>query len=803
LPLWSANQSARVPTSPRVISRARSGAIVRSIFVIVALCLLLPVGTRADGSAAGATHALLINGGHNPESNYLSHLNHLQDLVAVLLQRGLPLENIHIFSADGEEDTPDLAVRETQGSRFWIIDGTPTGRALRPRTELTNTRWAEMTLYPARKAALREWFETLRHELVPGDRLLVFVTDHGTENREDPDNGAISLWEEELTVRELEQLVALLPRGVQTVMVMSQCYSGTFASLIYEKGPAQPSGDVCGFFSTTRELRAYGCYPEGRDRDRIGHAFNFIDALGHQPTTVEAHVEVLVTDDTPDVPLRTSGLYLERIVSEEAEARGLGLGDLVDALLAEAWQDRAVWERQIRLLDRIGEVFGTFSPRSLSELEAYERELPSLIDRMRTFSDRWEMTLNAVKDENLAGFASDNPEWRERLEQQVLRKLSPEERTVLREDLLPQLESHARGQPALWSRIESLRSRTRRASDSRWRLEIREAALHRMRMILVAIAGQVLLAQETESKAGTHRRVAQRQAYERLAECESFEPGELPASLLRTDAPEVKSFPPLAVERQLMEEILPSWLGVRFRSVPEAVRSENRVPEGASWLEVVFPDSPAAKAGLQAQDVILGPPDRPFTDAVQLREWTMTSPRGTPLRLRVARLADDPEEDSEFEATLVLEPLPVVWPELPAPPLKGDLAPALPSGLRPVGSAELPDLVDRPHLLFFWATWCKPCKEAVPEVLAFAAAEGLPVIAISDETTETVAGFLKRRQEDFFEWVAVDPLRQSFITYGVSGTPTLILVDKNGRVRHRQVGYRRSDGLSVDGWSWP
>jgi thiol-disulfide isomerase/thioredoxin len=135
--------------------------------------------------------------------------------------------------------------------------------------------------------------------------------------------------------------------------------------------------------------------------------------------------------------------------------------------------------------------------------------------------------------------------------------------------------------------------------------------------------------------------------------------------------------------------------------------------------------------------------------------------------------------------------------------LKGDLAPALPSGLRPVGFAELPDLVDRPHLLFFWATWCKPCKEAVPEVLAFAAAEGLPVIAISDETTETVAGFLERWQEDFFEWVAVDPLRQSFITYGVSGTPTLILVDKNGRVRHRQVGYRRTDGLSVDGWSWP
>jgi hypothetical protein len=595
--------------------------------VLVVLCLFLSNGTLGDDSAEGATHALLINGGHKPESNYLSHLHHLQDLVAVLQQRGLPPANIHIFSADGEEDAADLAMREKKGSRFWIIDGTPTGRALRPRTKLTDTQWEDATLYPARKAALQEWFQTIRHELVAGDRLLVFVTDHGNENREDPDNGSISLWEEELTVRELEQLVDLLPAGVQTVMVMSQCYSGTFASLIDGHDSSPPSGDVCGFFSTTRELPAYGCYPEGRDRDRLGHAFNFIDALSRQPTTGKAHLEVLVTDDTPDVPLRTSDYYLAWIVTEEAEARGLAFGDLVDALLVEAWQERAVWEPQIRLLDRIGEVFGTFSPRSLTELETYERELPPLIERMRTFADRWEMTLNDVKSENLDRFASDHPEWQQRLEQSSLRALDADERTALREELLSQLEPYTRGQPTLWSRIESLRSRTTRASDSRWRLEIRKAALHRMRLILVGIAGQVLLEQQADSPAGAKRRLAQRQAHEQLVDCESFDPGELPASLLKKDGPEVKSFPPLAVERQLMEEILPSWLGVRFRSVPQALRNEQRVPEGASWLEVVFPDSPAAKAGLQAQDVILGSPDRSFTDAVQLREWTMTSPR--------------------------------------------------------------------------------------------------------------------------------------------------------------------------------
>ena len=67
-----------------------------------------------------------------------------------------------------------------------------------------------------------------------------------------------------------------------------------------------------------------------------------------------------------------------------------------------------------------------------------------------------------------------------------------------------------------------------------------------------------------------------------------------------------------------------------------------------------------------------------------------------------------------------LRPFPMEWPELPGPPKIGDLAPALPSTLEPVESGSLPNFRGRPHLLFFWATWCLPCKKAVPELLAFA-----------------------------------------------------------------------------------
>lgn len=771
----------------------------KAALAAVALCLLPVTYARSDGSRPPATHALLINGGSRPAANYQSHLHHLQDLVEVLERRGLPRDRIHIFSADGEDEAADLAVRDVRAPGFWLLADTRVGRSLQPRTELTDTRWEGVTLRPARAADLKEWFTTAAKTLEPGDELLIFVTDHGEVNREDLDNGSISLWQEELTVRDFRPLVAGLPSGVRAVMVMSQCYSGTFANAIYADDGAPPSGDICGFFSTKRDLRAYGCYPEGRDRDRLGHAFHFIDALDRGATTADAHLEVLYTDDTPDVPLRTSDLYLERVVSEEAAARDVDVGVLVDGLLREAWSDRARWEPEIRLLDRIGETFGMFSPRSLAELEAYAAELTRLSERMKTFSERWEGTLTAVKEENLGDFVDANGEWRERLAPSALENLEATARDALLAELLPVLRSYTHGRSGQRERLDGLRERTDQASRSRWRLDTRKAGTQRMRAILIGIAGRVLLA---EGETASEERPAQRAAYERLTSCEAHEPGELAESARLAPEPAVRPFPPLAHELSLLEEILPSWLGVRFRAVPSALRAGRNLPAGASWLEAVFPDSPATQAGLEAGDILLGPPARHFSANGQLREWTMTSPRDTPLELDVLRPRERAEDDVELVATLKLGPYPLVWPELPGPPLVGDAAPALPSGLEPVGSAELPELDARSRIVFFWATWCKPCRAAVPELLAFAESEGLPVLAITDEELEPVTGYLAARKEAFFEHVLLDPLRKTFRTHGVSGTPTILLVDDHGVIRHRQVGYRPATGLTVDGWEW-
>jgi thiol-disulfide isomerase/thioredoxin len=756
--------------------------------------LLCSLSAGTAGSVAppeGKLHVLLINGGDKPSANYLSHLHHLQDMVDVLRRRGVPPERISIFSADGEEPSPDLASRESPQSDFWLIEGTELGNRLRPQTEVTDTRWPGVKLHPARRNLLQAWFESARERMAPGDRLMIFVTDHGTGDPDHTENGAISLWHEKLSVADFKALLARLPRGVRVVMIMSQCYSGAFAEAMYANGGgSEPGGDVCGFFSTTGRRKAFGCYPEGRDRDRMGHAFHFIDALGRLATAAEAHGDVVVTDDAPDVPLRTSDVYLERIVSAEAAARKMDADTLADALLAEAWRARGSWEPEIRLLDRIGDAFGTLSPRSLAEVRAGEAELAPLAEKMKTYAGRWTSTLVDVKEAALASFTREQPEWLPRLETRATEGLSSEDRSAVVAALLPPLHEYARTRPEVGLRLEKLRDYSVRGSEGQWRLEVRQAALRRMRTILVGVAGRVLL-----------RRGAREAALQRLETCEAFRPGEVP------DGAEAGSraptpFPRLSDEIALLEEIAPSWLGVRFGPMPESTRTGRHLPAGANRLDLVEPGSPAEEAGLEVGDVVLGPPGQPFESPRQIREWTMTSPPGIPLALSVLRPGQTREEDREFEATLILRPLPVDLPRISETPQARDRAPQLPATLVAVGAGGLPDLRGRDHVLFFWATWCGPCKKAVPEVMAFAQSRGLSVLAISDEDADTVSRFLEGRAEAFFPRVAVDPLRKSFASYGISGTPTILLVDREGFIRHRQVGYSSDKGVTVEGWHW-
>ena len=87
-------------------------------------------------------------------------------------------------------------------------------------------------------------------------------------------------------------------------------------------------------------------------------------------------------------------------------------------------------------------------------------------------------------------------------------------------------------------------------------------------------------------------------------------------------------------------------------------------------------------------------------------------------------------------------------------------------------------------------------------MLAWSDETGIPVVAVSDENPETVREFLDGWETTFPELVATDELRLSYVGYGVSGTPTFVLVDGDGQVTWRQTGYSRRRGLGIDDWEW-
>lgn len=734
-------------------------------------------------------HAVLLNGGGPKEQNFQSHLLHLQHLARMLEAAGVARERITIFCSDGDDPEGDVAVREPQPLRdFWRLAGTRVEGALRNPLRFANSSVPGFSLQPATPDALEAWFAGEGKKLAPGDTLLLFVTDHGTKNPEDLRNNHITMWgrDSRLGVEDLRRGLGQLAPGVRVLTLMSQCYSGSFAGLMYPSAETtEPSGQVCGYFSSTAERPAYGCYAENRRRNNVGHAFHFLSALGEHGHFSRAHEEVLVRDATPDVPLRTSDEYLSDLVRRAAGDDPEASRALAEELLREAWKDKARWESEIRLLDRIAAAYGIFSPRSFSEIDEQTRLLPDISGQMKATSRAWNGALADANEGNFGRFLAARFDWGKRLTPAALKDIDDAVRLATNRELLADLAAFTAATPDTDRKLRRLRRSARGADASSYRMETRLGVILRIRKILTSVAGRQYLAERGSD--------AERAAYEALRECENLSlPGmQEAAPILR----EAASFPPFETDIARAEAALPAWIGIQFRDPPPAVKVAHDLGPGAAAVITVFPGSPAELAGLEQGDVLLGPPGAPFAERGAVRSWAMLARLDEPSTLEVLR------GDSRFEATIVPRAFPLKWPELPGPPEIGREAPVVTGRVYRGADPGLLRTQGR-HLLFFWATWCAPCKAAIPELLAYSRSVKVPLIAITDEPADKLDTFLKNFAGEFPENILIDDYRKDFVAFGVSGTPTFVVIDPEGRVEHLHTGYREVDGLGIAGWTW-
>ena len=95
---------------------------------------------------------------------------------------------------------------------------------------------------------------------------------------------------------------------------------------------------------------------------------------------------------------------------------------------------------------------------------------------------------------------------------------------------------------------------------------------------------------------------------------------------------------------------------------------------------------------------------------------------------------------------------------------------------------DKPDTKGKFVLIDFWATWCGPCRMAIPELNKFKKEfeKDLIVIGISDETQEKIQSLTNPKIEYYS---AIDTERRMYNSLEVKGIPHCILIDPNGIVR--------------------
>ena len=94
-------------------------------------------------------------------------------------------------------------------------------------------------------------------------------------------------------------------------------------------------------------------------------------------------------------------------------------------------------------------------------------------------------------------------------------------------------------------------------------------------------------------------------------------------------------------------------------------------------------------------------------------------------------------------------------------------------------------------LLDFWATWCGPCKQAMPSIQKISEDyKGKDVVILGVNTWEKKEGAGKKYMTDkgytYGCLLAGDDLA---VAYGISGIPTLIVIGKDGKIEKIEVGF--------------
>lgn len=95
---------------------------------------------------------------------------------------------------------------------------------------------------------------------------------------------------------------------------------------------------------------------------------------------------------------------------------------------------------------------------------------------------------------------------------------------------------------------------------------------------------------------------------------------------------------------------------------------------------------------------------------------------------------------------------------------------------------------DKPLLLYFWASWCKPCRLITPQVATLAEEykDRITVLGINVGGVDSLRDVKKYNKRYKVTYpLLIDSDNKTVETYSVRAIPTVILIDETGKILFR------------------
>jgi thioredoxin-like negative regulator of GroEL len=182
-----------------------------------------------------------------------------------------------------------------------------------------------------------------------------------------------------------------------------------------------------------------------------------------------------------------------------------------------------------------------------------------------------------------------------------------------------------------------------------------------------------------------------------------------------------------------------------------------------------------------------------FRSAIQL------DPKSAVFHLNLARAllreSKDDEAKQELQACLALRPEEKQASEarlLLSDSRRGreEFAPEFEVSTLQGQTISLKQLVGRVVVMDFWATWCPPCRESVPELKELTRkypTEKLTLISVSADKDERAwKEFVARKNMDWAQYRDAD--HKILDTFGIHSFPTYLVIDGDGIIKERLTG---------------